>query len=203
MRSSRSGLRVNNVRIVVATSNEWAGRCVARSSRCCVWLFPVSTAGVGLIDGRRSPTWRRGSSSTWPPSVVFGRCRSGAYRHHLDRFEDYLMRIGVTELPEVSPTVLAAFVAERRAAGLAKTTVRQTCGVLRVFLRYAHREGVLAPGPQRHGAVAAGLPAVRCPAVDFVGRGGAGARRCGSPDPVRETGLRDLVAVGQLRFAGP
>ena len=66
-----------------------------------------------------------------------------AYQHHLDRFEDYLTHIGVKELPEVSPTVLAAFVAERRAAGLAKTTVRQSCGVLRVFLRYAHREGVL------------------------------------------------------------
>jgi integrase/recombinase XerD len=67
-----------------------------------------------------------------------------AYRHHLDRFEDYLARIGVKNLTELSPTVLAAFVAERRTAGLAKTTVRQTCGVLRVFLRYAHREGVLS-----------------------------------------------------------
>jgi integrase/recombinase XerD len=66
-----------------------------------------------------------------------------AYRHGLDRFEDYLARVGVKELTELSPTLLAAFVAERRAAGLAKTTVRQTCGVLRVFLRYAHREGVL------------------------------------------------------------
>jgi integrase/recombinase XerD len=59
----------------------------------------------------------------------------------LDRFEDYLVRAGVTELSVVSPTLLAAFVAERRATGLAKTTVRQTCGALRVFLRYAHREG--------------------------------------------------------------
>ena len=67
-----------------------------------------------------------------------------AYRVSLDRFEDYLVRVGVTELSVVSPTLLAAFVAERRATGLAKTTVRQTCGALRVFLRYAHREGVLA-----------------------------------------------------------
>jgi integrase/recombinase XerD len=67
-----------------------------------------------------------------------------AYRISLDRFEDYLVRVGVTELSVVSPTLLAAFVAERRATGLAKTTVRQTCGALRVFLRYAHREGVLA-----------------------------------------------------------
>jgi len=34
-------------------------------------------------------------------------------------------------------------VAERCAAGLAKSTVREGCGVLRVFLRYAHRQGNL------------------------------------------------------------
>lgn len=33
--------------------------------------------------------------------------------------------------------------AERSGSGLAKTTVRDCCGVLRVFLRYAHREGVV------------------------------------------------------------
>ena len=64
------------------------------------------------------------------------------YQHHLDRFEAYLGRIGA-RLHELSPPILSAFVAERRGAGLAKTTVRDTCGVLRVFLRYAHREGVL------------------------------------------------------------
>ena len=96
----------------------------------------------------RSPRRRRGSSSTWPPSVVCGRCRYWPTGISLDRFEDYLVRVGVTELSVVSPTLLAAFVAERRATGLAKTTVRETCGVLRVFLRYAHREGVLAPGPE-------------------------------------------------------
>jgi site-specific recombinase XerD len=64
------------------------------------------------------------------------------YRFHLDRFEAYLARIGIP-LPQISPTVLSAFVAERSGAGLAKTTVRDCCGVLRVFLRYACREGVL------------------------------------------------------------
>lgn len=63
------------------------------------------------------------------------------YRHHLHRFEAYLARIGVRGLQELSPAVLSAFVADRYGAGLAKTTVRDTCGVLRVFLRYAHREG--------------------------------------------------------------
>lgn len=65
-----------------------------------------------------------------------------SYRHHLDRFEAYLARVGAG-VGEVSPALLSAFVTERSAAGLAKTTVREGCGVLRVFLRYAHREGVL------------------------------------------------------------
>ncbi len=65
------------------------------------------------------------------------------YRFHLDRFQAYLARTGI-QLPQVSSTILSAFVAERSGAGLAKTTVRDCCGVLRVFLRYAHREGALA-----------------------------------------------------------
>ena len=59
------------------------------------------------------------------------------YRHHLDRFEAYLRRIGVESIRELSPAILAAFVVERAAAGLAKSTVRGGVGVLRVFLRYA------------------------------------------------------------------
>ncbi len=67
-----------------------------------------------------------------------------SYRHHLDRFEAYLGRIGVASIRELSPTIVSAFVVERAAAGLAKSTVRDSAGVLRVFLRYAHRDGVLA-----------------------------------------------------------
>ena len=63
-----------------------------------------------------------------PESIV-------SYRHHLACFEAYLDRIGVTGLAELSPAILSAFVAERAGAGLAKTTVRSGCGVLRVFLR--------------------------------------------------------------------
>ena len=68
----------------------------------------------------------------------------GAYQHHLVRFEAYLSRIGVAGLSELSPAILTAFVAERAASGLGKATVRDGCGVLRVFLRYAHREGAIA-----------------------------------------------------------
>ena len=72
-----------------------------------------------------------------PESIV-------GYRHHLACFEAYLDRIGVTRLADLSPAILSAFVAERAGAGLAKTTVRSGCGVLRVFLRYAHRQGLVA-----------------------------------------------------------
>jgi site-specific recombinase XerD len=65
-------------------------------------------------------------------------------RHHLHCFAAYLARIGVSHLGEISPLVLSAFVAERVASGMARTTIRDTCGVLRVFLRYAHREGRLS-----------------------------------------------------------
>jgi integrase/recombinase XerD len=68
----------------------------------------------------------------------------GNYRHHLARFDAYLARIGVARLSELSPAILSAFMAERAGAGLAKTTLRDCCGVLRVFLRYAHREGAVA-----------------------------------------------------------
>lgn len=43
----------------------------------------------------------------------------------------------------MSPAILSAHVTERWAAGLARSTVRDGCGVLRVFLRYGHREGVV------------------------------------------------------------
>lgn len=66
-----------------------------------------------------------------------------SYRHHLDRFEAYLGRVGVGRLQELSPALLSAFVADRSSSGLAKTTVRGACGVLRVFLRYACREGLV------------------------------------------------------------
>jgi site-specific recombinase XerD len=66
----------------------------------------------------------------------------GSYRFYLDRFEAYLTRVGA-RLAEVSPALLSSYVTERASLGLAKTTVRSDCGVLRVFLRYAHRQGVL------------------------------------------------------------
>jgi integrase/recombinase XerD len=66
------------------------------------------------------------------------------YRHHLSPFEAYLQRIGVRSIQELSPVIVSAFIVERAGAGLAKSTVSGTAGALRVFLRYAHRQGILA-----------------------------------------------------------
>jgi integrase/recombinase XerD len=63
------------------------------------------------------------------------------YQHHLDRFEDYLRRVGVHSLKELSPAILSSFIVERASVGLARSTVSGSAGVLRVFLRYIHREG--------------------------------------------------------------
>ena len=92
--------------------------------------IPFAGAVPGFFDYLRSERGLR------PASVT-------SYRYHLDRFEAWLQRIGVTGLDELSPALLSAFTAERSGAGLAKTTVREGCGVLRVFLRYAHREGLV------------------------------------------------------------
>jgi integrase/recombinase XerD len=67
-----------------------------------------------------------------------------SYRFYLDRFEAYLQRIGVTSIRQLSPVILSAFIVERANAGLAKSTVRGSAGALRVFLRYAYRQRILA-----------------------------------------------------------
>src|SRR6476661_2775120 len=67
-----------------------------------------------------------------------------SYRHHLERFQAYLRRIGVGSAQELSPVILSGHIVERAASGLARSTVREDAGVLRVFLRYLHREGLTA-----------------------------------------------------------
>ena len=64
------------------------------------------------------------------------------YRHHLRGFENYLNKIDLHDLRDLTPPVLAAFVADS-SPRLGKTGVRDLCGVLRVFLRYLNREQLL------------------------------------------------------------
>ena len=65
------------------------------------------------------------------------------YGHSLRVFERYLTRIGVQRLGELSPAILSAFVTEA-GRGLSGNTMTGLCSAIRVFVRYAHRERVIA-----------------------------------------------------------
>ena len=65
------------------------------------------------------------------------------YVHHLWAFDAYLTRIGLKDLQALSPVLVSGFLTERgprlRPGGL-----RNGCSVLRVFLQYLHRAGLVA-----------------------------------------------------------
>lgn len=65
------------------------------------------------------------------------------YQHYLNRFSAYLKRVGVVSLGHLSPALLAAFVVDS-VPGMARTSRRNLCGALRVFLRYGYRERVVS-----------------------------------------------------------
>lgn len=64
------------------------------------------------------------------------------YLRELNRLADYLKRVGVSSLSELSPQLLSSFVVET-APKFAPNTRRDLCGVIRTFLRYLHRERIL------------------------------------------------------------
>ncbi len=66
------------------------------------------------------------------------------YKHALWRFHAYLRSINLTDIRHLSPPVVSGFVVEYGKRGLSWASLRNACGVIRVFLRYLHREGVLA-----------------------------------------------------------
>lgn len=67
----------------------------------------------------------------------------GLYDEHLRAFAAYLTDLGREDLQELSPAVVNGFLTER-SHGLSRSTVRTRCAVLRVFLRYLHRQRLIA-----------------------------------------------------------
>jgi integrase/recombinase XerD len=65
------------------------------------------------------------------------------YEHHLRHFERYLVGLGLDQLEGISPVVLSAVVTERSQM-LGTSSLTTLCSCLRVFLRYLHREDLLA-----------------------------------------------------------
>lgn len=65
------------------------------------------------------------------------------YQATLRAFEKYVRDIGLHELHALSPVILSGFVTER-SQGLSKASIKNRCGMLRVFVRYLHREHLVA-----------------------------------------------------------
>ena len=64
------------------------------------------------------------------------------YAHFLNGLSGFLKRTRSESVTTFSPALLAAFIVDR-CPGLARTSRRDLCGALRVFLRYCHREGLV------------------------------------------------------------
>lgn len=120
------------------------------------------------------------------------------YQFHLRQFAAHIERIGVRDVARVTPLMLSNFIAQY-GPRVAWSTVRNACGTLRVFLRYLHREGVMAkdlsplvefPQHFRH----SGIP--RSISWDQVERVLAGIDRRSS------SGKRDFAMLGMLATYG-
>jgi len=167
---------------------------------------PRSTASDGLrftdaMPGFLRVLGRRG--------VVFGQCRLMPTGNHLARFEDYLdAAIGLKELTELSPTVLARVSSPKRRAGWAGQDHgfgrpwRDAAGVVPAFM--GTREGCAPPGSERDSGLAAG--SIGSPMSRGRSRGPRLERVLAGVDrrtPCGKKGLRDLAAAYQLRSARP
>jgi integrase/recombinase XerD len=75
-----------------------------------------------------------------------------SYRHCLRHLEVYLHEIKASSVIELSPALLSAFVTTR-SEGWGMSMLSSLCGVLRVFLRYLHREKLISQdlGPSVEG----------------------------------------------------
>jgi site-specific recombinase XerD len=120
------------------------------------------------------------------------------YQFHLRQFAAHIERIGVRDVARVTPLMLSNFIAQY-GPRVAWSTVRNACGTLRVFLRYLHRERVIAkdlsplvefPQHFRH----SGIP--RSISWDQVERVLAGIDRRSM------SGKRDFAMLGMLATYG-
>jgi len=65
------------------------------------------------------------------------------YSHYLRQFDRYLRSIQLDRIQDLSPPVLSGFVIHQ-SKHLRRNSIRDSCGVLRVFLRYLYRRRIIA-----------------------------------------------------------
>lgn len=66
------------------------------------------------------------------------------YRYCIGKLEDYLARVGISELNQLSPPVISAFITDESLSCRSGRPQQGTCSALRILLRYLHREGIVA-----------------------------------------------------------
>jgi site-specific recombinase XerD len=98
--------------------------------------LPFATPVLGFFDYLREERGLR------PTSIAL-------YTHNLRRLEQYLQRIALTDLRELSLPILSGFLSHS-SQQLSKATLSGLCAHLRVFVRYLYREGQL-PNDFSHG----------------------------------------------------
>ncbi len=64
------------------------------------------------------------------------------YRHYLQRLQDYLQRRDLALLPDLPPAVISGLITESGET-LDKRSVQSLCSILKVFLRYLYRVGLM------------------------------------------------------------
>ena len=65
------------------------------------------------------------------------------YRHWLRRFQEYLCKLDLQRLCDLSPAVISALITSTT-PGLSKSSISGFCSTMCVFLRYLHREGIIS-----------------------------------------------------------
>ena len=103
----------------------------------------VASPPPARASGSHSRIRHQDFCSTSRTSAGCVRRRFIEYVHRLNGFADYLKRLGVKSLTELSPALLASFVVDT-APRLARTGKRDLCGIIRVFLRFCYRQQVIA-----------------------------------------------------------
>jgi integrase/recombinase XerD len=64
------------------------------------------------------------------------------YRHYLQRFQDYLQRLGQSLLPDLPPIAISGLITESGETR-DKRSVQSLCSILKVFFRYLYRVGLM------------------------------------------------------------
>jgi site-specific recombinase XerD len=64
------------------------------------------------------------------------------YRHYLQRFQNYLLRVDRPLLPNLPPMVITALITES-GESIDKRSVQSLCSILKVFFRYLYRVGLV------------------------------------------------------------